>query len=491
MTAPNPCGKKKDRRQPRRATIAPRVLAFIQKHCLVAGGEPLLVAVSGGPDSVCLLHLLAGLHDQDLSLHIAHLNHKLRPEADDEASYVAGLARKLQLPATIDERDVKSHQKKHRQSLEEAARQVRYQFLAEVARDIGASRVAVAHTRDDHVETILLHLVRGSGTRGLKGLEPLSKWRDKATGDEITVVRPLLETSRQETLDYCAEHHLEPRLDASNLSLSPLRNRLRHQLIPLLKSYNPAVSEALVRLGHIAGDDIAHLANEAARLWPGVAEEKNESIAFNRDGFDRLPVVPQRYLLRLALEKMAGDLKDIESRHLEEMMMKVLDKPAGRKISLPGGIVFLSDYDCYRFTRDIPRLAPYPALEGETALAVPGTTRFAGWRFAASVITPGAMKPEADPLTAYFDFDRTGSELSVRGRRRGDRFEPLGLDASKKVGEFMISAKIPSYLRERVPLVVSREGIIWLVGYRTDERVKVTPKTKRILRLRAIKPTSS
>lgn len=487
MTAFDPGGQGKARRQPRLATIAPRVAAFIQQYRLLAGGEPLLVAVSGGPDSVCLLHLLANSRDLDLSLHVAHLNHQLRPEADDEAGYVAGLARKLGLPATIEARDVKAHQKKHRQSLEEAARQVRYQFLAEVAGDIGASRVAVAHTRDDHVETILLHLVRGSGTRGLKGLEPLSKLRCK-DGQEITVIRPLLEVSRSETLGYCAEHRLEPRLDASNLSLSPLRNRLRHQLIPLLKGYNPAVSDALVRLGHIAGDDIAYLANEAARLWPGVAEEKNGSISFNRDSFDRLPVVPQRYLLRLALEKMAGDLKDIENRHLEEMTMKVLCKPAGRKINLPYGVIFLSDYDCYRFIRDTHNLSSYPVLEGENALAVPGTIRFSGWRFTASVITPRKMKPDEDPFTACFDFDRIGKELMVRGRRRGDRFEPLGLGAPKKVGEFMISAKIPSYQRDRVPLVVSDNGIIWLVGCRTDERAKVTPDTKRVLRLRAIKP---
>jgi len=211
------------------------VLAFIKEHRLLVPKEPLVVAVSGGPDSVCLLHLLANMKVPGLKLHVAHLNHKLRPEADDDARYMAALARKLKLPATIEARDVKSHRQKHRQTLEEAARQVRYQFLSEVASRIGASRVAVAHTRDDHVETILLHIVRGSGTRGLRGLEPLAKLRCQ-DGGEITVIRPLLEVSRSETLDYCSEYKLEPRLDTTNLSLSPLRNRIRHQLIPLLKS---------------------------------------------------------------------------------------------------------------------------------------------------------------------------------------------------------------------------------------------------------------
>jgi len=465
------------------------VLAFIKEHRLLVPGEPLVVAVSGGPDSVCLLHLLANLKEPSLKLYVAHLNHKLRPEADDDARYVKARAKKLNLPATIEARDVKSHQKKHRQTLEEAARAVRYQFLSEVAQNIGASRVAVAHTRDDHIETILLHIVRGSGTRGLKGLEPLSKLRCQY-GGVITIVRPLLEASRNETLDYCAEYKLNPRLDTTNLSLSPLRNRVRHQLIPLLKSYNPAVGEALLRLGQIAGDDAAHLLAEAQKLWPKIAEESNDGIAFHRQKFDRLGVVPQRYLLRLALEKMVGDLKDIENRHLSELMQKVLGQPAGKKINLPYGVTFLGDYDRYRFVRNIDNLTRYPELDGEVTLTIPGTTRFSGWRFTASVISLEKMKKDADPFTAYFDLDRAGKDLVIRSRRRGDRFEPLGLGATKKVGEFMISAKVPAYQRDRVPLVISKNGSIWLVGYRTDERVKVTSGTKRILRIHATRPSA-
>ena len=458
--------------------------AFIKEQHLIAKEEPLVVAVSGGPDSVCLLHLLANLRELELNLHVAHLNHGLRPEAGEDASYVASLSKRLGLPATIETRDVKSYQKKHRQTLEEAAREVRYQFLSDVARSIGASRVAVAHTRDDHIETILIHIVRGSGTRGLKGLEPISKLRCE-DGQEITVVRPLLEIDRRQTLDYCSENQLRPRLDASNLSLSPLRNRLRHQIIPLLKSYNPAVGEALVRLGKIAGDDAAYLARETARLWPAIAEESNGCIALDRKQFDQLEVVPQRYLLRLALKQMVGELKDIENRHLEELMKKVTGQPAGKKINLPYGVIFLGDYDCYRFFREIPDIASYAILQGETAPTIPGTTRFSGWQFTASVITPKQMRVVEDPFTAFFDFDRTSSDLLIRGRRRGDRFEPLGLGAIKKVGEFMISTKIPSYLRDRVPLIVSSKSIIWLVGYRIDERVKVTPATKRILKIEA------
>ena len=211
--------------------IAPKVLAFIQKNALTERENPILVAISGGPDSVCLLHLLHSLRDQlGISLHVAHLDHQLRADSEDDARYVGELARQFQLPATISQRDVKSHRKKHRLSLEEAAREVRYQFLAEVARDIGASRVAVAHTRNDHVETMLLHMVRGSGTRGLRGLLPLTEWRGKPGKESTTIIRPLLEISREETVDYCTEHNLNPRLDVSNLSMSP---EFRVQFLPL------------------------------------------------------------------------------------------------------------------------------------------------------------------------------------------------------------------------------------------------------------------
>lgn len=471
-------------------TIALSVAAFIEKNSLVVPDQLLLVAVSGGPDSVCLLHLLAGLRPRlGINLHLAHLDHRLRPGSEDDARYVADLAHRFRLPATISAADVKSYQQKHRLSREEAAREVRYRFLAKVARDIGARRVAVAHTRDDHAETILLHLVRGTGTRGLRGLLPLTEWRGKAGEESTTIIRPLLEVSRRETQDYCAKHRLNPRLDVSNLSLSPLRNRLRHQLLPLLKDYNPAITEAMVRLARLAGDDLAYLESEARKRWPQVTEEKEGVVSLNRASFNQLPLSLKRYLLRLALEKLRGNLKDIETRHLEEIM-NLLDRPAGRKTSLPGGIFFLSDYQRYVLTRDIPALAPYPELESETSLSVPGVTRLAGWRIEARLITHQEMKADEDDLTACFDFDKTGDQLFLRPRRRGDRFQPLGLAVPKKVGEFMIDAKIPFYQRERIPLVCSEKTIIWLVGYRIDERVKVTEKTKRVLCLK-FKPTTS
>lgn len=459
------------------------MLGFIQEHQLVPGGEKLVVAVSGGADSVCLLHILASLQKElKLKLHIAHLNHQLRgAESDADADYVADLARQLGIPATIEKRDVKGYQARERLSLEEAAREVRYGFLAQVAGAIGAKQVAVGHTRDDHIETILMHLIRGSGTRGLRGLQPATLWQSGA--DSLTIIRPLLEVSHQETEDYCRQHRLAPRLDASNLSLSPLRNRIRQQLLPLLESYNPAVAEALLRTGRIAGDDITFLDKQVARLWDEVAQQDGKTIILDKAGFDRMLPALKRYLLRAAVERLLGSAKDIEMRHIEEMM-SLATKPAGKRLSLPGGLTFSIEYNRYLLTSDPAALSPLPPLKGEFQLNIPGKTLLPGWHVEAAIIKREEMSDEEGDFTAYLDLGKSGRKLLVRPRRRGDRFQPLGLSQPKKLGEFMIDAKIPQAWRGQIPIVCSQEQILWVVGWRLDERAKVSQDTKQVLHLK-------
>ena len=462
--------------------LGERVLGFIKQNQLLSGAGRLVVAVSGGPDSVCLLHILAkGQKELKIKLHIAHLNHQLRgAESEDDAEYVAGLSQKLGIPATIEKRDVKGYQKRERLSPEEAAREVRYRFLADVAGAIGTDRVAVGHTRDDHIETILMHLIRGSGTRGLRGLQAATTWQSE--GKSLTVIRPLLEISHQETEDYCRRHRLMPHLDASNLSLSPLRNRIRQQLLPLLSSYNPRLAETLLRTGRIASDDIDFLDEQIARLWDEVAHQEEESIILDKKSFEPLPSALKRYLLRASVEKMLGSAKDIEMRHIEEMM-SLTAKPAGKSLNLPGGLIFSIDYDRYRLTPDSAAPSPLPLLKGEFPLNIPGETKLPGWLVEAEIIDREGMT-EKDALTAYLDLDKTGDKLVVRARRRGDRFQPLGLGQLKKVGEFMIDAKVPRNWRNRIPIVCSSSQIIWLVGWRIDERAKVSEDTKQVLRLK-------
>ena len=494
------------------AEIMERVLHFTQEQKLVSRQQKLVVAVSGGPDSVCLLHILVKLREKfDISLHVAHLNHQLRgTDSEADAQYVADLARKLDLPATIERRDVKAYQAKQRLSLEEAAREVRYAFLAQVARSIGADRVTVGHTVDDHIETILMHLIRGTGTRGLRGLQPSSQWQSPS-GNTLTIIRPLLTISREETTDYCHQHQFEARLDASNLSLSPLRNRIRQQLLPLLQSYNPQVIEALLRTARIAADGLAFIDKEVARVWGEIAQEQENTIILDKEKFVVLPSALQRYLLRTAIEKLLGNLKDIETRHIEEIMA-VLNKPAGKKISLPEGLVFSLEYDRYLLGPDPAALSPFPILETEFTLKVPGKTPLPGWQVTATIIDPSSVRGKSErgfapltnlplpflregdkggelpiSLTAYFDLDKAGRKLTVRTRQPGDRFQPLGMNQPKKLNEFMIDRKIPHPWRRRIPIVCSPQHILWVVGWRIDERVKVTEDTKKVLCLKFVR----
>ena len=463
-------------------TLEQRVKDFIREHNLVASGQCLLVAVSGGPDSVCLLQVLLRLKDElGIRLHVAHLDHQLRgAESEADANYVAHLTERLGVPVTIDRRDVRAYKARRRISLEEAAREVRYRFLADTAAAIGANRLAVGHTLDDHVETILMHLVRGSGTRGLRGLKPATRWR-LPRGKSLAIIRPLLALSRRETAGYCQKHGLEPRIDASNLSLSSFRNRIRLQLLPLLKAYNPQVTEALLRTAEIAADDLAFIDQEAARLWPGVAQRQGDTIILDREALGKIHPALKRNLLRRAIEGLLGSLKDIEACHIEGIMA-ALNKPAGKQVSLPGGLIFAIEYDRYLLGPGPAAMSPYPVLEAEHTLEIPGETHLPGWLVTATIINREEMIEE-DGFTAYLDLDKTGSKLVVRSRRYGDRFQPLGLGQSKKLAEFMIDARIPRAWRQNVPIVCSPEHIVWLVGWRIDERVKVTEETKKILRL--------
>jgi len=483
-------------REKRQESLEQRVLHFVQEHHLVLGQHKLLVAVSGGADSVCLLHILVKLQEElDIKLHVAHLYHQLRgTEAEADAQYVSNLAYQLVIPVTIEQRDVKVYRAQQHLSLEAAAREVRYTFLAQVARSIGTSQVAVGHTVDDHIETILLHLIRGTGTRGLRGLQPSTVWQSVKNKDSLNILRPLLQVSRRETADYCHNHNLMPRIDASNLSLSPLRNRIRHQLLPLLQSYNPRVAEALLRTARIAEDELAFLDREVSKIWDSIAQRQENTITLDKERFLELPPALQRHLLRTSVEKLVG-LKDIETRHIEEIMT-ALTKPAGKRLSLPEGLIFSIEYNKYLIGPDPAALSPFPILEGELPLKLPGKTLLSGWRISANIISreqiadkgkpEGALAPSETttplfPLAAYFDFDKTDDKLVVRTRQPGDRFQPLGMSQPKKLGEFMIDAKIPHSWRQRIPIVCSPEQILWVVGWRIDERVKVADTTQKVL----------
>jgi tRNA(Ile)-lysidine synthase len=468
----------------KRSSPEQKVLAYIKENNLLGRGEKVVVAVSGGPDSVCLLSILYALREElGIELHIAHLDHQLRgADSKADAKYVSALAKKLKIPATIEARDVRAYRAKHRLTLEEAARDVRYDFLAETAVKTGAGKIAAGHTANDQAETILMHIIRGSGIKGLRGLLPISH-RTSPSGP-ITIIRPLLALTRQETEEYCLALKLGPRSDASNLSLKPLRNRVRRRLLPELRKYNPQIDAALLRLAENAADDLGFIEMEAAKAQAKIVRKEKGAITIVKKGFLALPNALKRQILRSAIEELLGSLKDIETGHVESLMA-ALKKPAGKSIGLPFGVDFKVEYDRYILSVNGEGLCPYSPLDGETDLAVPGETDFSGWRVTAAFCPPEALphKYPEDAFTACFDAGKTGEALIVRGHRPGDCFQPLGMGQPKKLNVFMIDARLPRDWRENIPIVCAGEEIIWLAGCRMDERYKVTPATNKVLKL--------
>jgi tRNA(Ile)-lysidine synthase len=468
-------------------TFEQRVLEYIQQNNLIPPHQKIVVvAVSGGPDSVCLLHTLHQFQNLlGISLHVAHLNHQLRGEESElDASFVSKLAQNLNLPITVEKADVTRYQKEFHLSLEEAAREVRYRFLAGVANSLGTDLVAVGHTLNDQVETILLHIIRGAGTRGLRGLQAVQEL--KFNGIVLTVIRPLLEIQREETEEYCQRFHLQPRSDSSNFSLSMLRNRVRRELLPILKNYNPGVSDAILRISSIAQDDLEFLESEGRQAWNQIVRKEKNTFIFEKKTFKVLASALKRQLLRTAIDKLLGTLKDIETRHIEEIM-KALNKPPGRQITLPEGLVFNIDYDSYSLSLNALELAPFPILADTSEIKIPGETRISGWLLKTTLVSRHQLTnslKEGNRWTASFDKDIVGNKLLLRNRRRGDTFQPLGMSHTKKVGEFMLDARIPRSWRDRIPIICTPIKIIWVAGYRIDENVKVTPETKRFLTIK-------
>lgn len=333
--------------------LADRVLGFVRQHSLTSAQETVIVGVSGGPDSVCLLHLLAGLKDRlGIELHVAHLDHMLRgAESEADAQYVSHLARRLGVAATLERRDVKRHQAEHRLSLEEAGRQVRYQFFARVAAKVGTQRIAVGHTSDDQAETVLMRLLRGAGNLGLQGMQPLTEWDSLGDSTGLKIVRPLLEVSRKEVEDYCRQHALTPREDSSNLSPSHLRNRVRNELMPLLRNYNPRIDEALVRTADTLAAELAFFQQQVSQAWERVVSEEAGDLVLEAQELKSLHPALQRHLLREVVRRLLDSLEDIEWKHIEKMR-DALVLPKGKRVVLPRGLTFHVENGRYRVTAD-------------------------------------------------------------------------------------------------------------------------------------------
>ncbi len=470
--------------RPPRALVA-RVRRFIVEHGLIEPGARVLAAVSGGPDSTCLLLTLAALRSSlRFELRAAYFDHGLRGEraAGRERRYVERLAVALDVPFQRGGGDTRALAARRKLSLEEAARELRYGFLARAARKAGCAVVAAGHTKDDQTETVLLHLLRGSGLRGLAGIAPSAAWPVVGRRAEPPrLVRPLLVLSRTETEACCRETGFAALRDPTNRSRAYLRNRVRHELLPALRRYNPRVEDALARLAAAAAADVEALETLAVEA---IARGADGTVRLDRRRLASLPPALRRHAVRFAVAAVVGDARGLTERHVAAVL-RAAAGPTGARLDLPRGLRVEVRRDAVVLAKG-RRPSPRPLPQGQAPLPVPGTASFGPWRIEAKLLARAPRDlASGGGLTAYLDATACGSKLSVRRRRAGDRFHPLGLSSPKKLQDFLVDAHVPRAERDALPLVCSERGIAWVAGLRVAEWAKVTPQTRRVLRLRA------
>lgn len=483
-------------------TFEDKVLAAIREHELVTVGETVVVGVSGGPDSLVLLHVLNAISPElGIQLYVAHLDHQLRGSASDaDAAFVAEIARTWGLPAAVEAHPVAEYARLRHLSLEEAARVVRYRFLAETAARVGARRIAVAHNADDQAETVLMHLLRGSGLAGLRGMAYVSSLPSVAgvpaiANSPLTLIRPLLGIPRVEIQAYCDEQDLRPRYDASNDETRFWRNRLRHQVIPYLERFNPRLREILNHTAESIADDYDYMRGQLLTAFDAIAHPDGNALVLNLPRWRELPPSLQRATLREAVRRLRRELRNINWVHIEAARRVAHSGKVGARATLPGHLLLAVGYDTFSVGESVPR-PDWPLLFDEPlTLHLGESVKLPGTAWVVRVTEEGREAkgetyefPRAPRWTITLDADKVRGALSLRRRRTGDRFQPRGLGGhDKTLHDFMINEKIPRHMRDLVPLLCDQEKILWVCGFRQDERASVRDVTTRRLHVEFVK----
>ena len=474
------------------------IASVFRDTCKLTPDRTILVGVSGGPDSLCLME---ALRQAGYAIIVAHFNHQLRPDSDMEANVLEKTISRKNVASIFEKGDVRGYAESEGLSIEEAARTLRYCFLFEQARACDAQAVAVGHTADDQVETVLMHFLRGAGLTGLKGMSYRSFL--PAFDERIPVVRPLLDVWREETVVYCAANGLRPYYDPSNDSLNFLRNRIRHLLIPQLEAYNPRFREAVWRTARSLTDDHSALSELLDAIWEEcVNSQRSGLITFDAGKMTSYAPGLQRNLIRRALDQVAPDATDLRFSVLERASEFFSTKRYGR-IDLTGGVrLFLEGERVYVAGKGVnlpfERWPQMPPGEDSLLLPVPGQQELSGgWLFSCEQWRIPALALEqalnnGDPFQVWLDAKQLPDHIEIRARRPGDRFAPIGMDGhSVKLSDFFINEKLPRRARDAWPLLCSGDTVIWVPGYRPAHPFRLTDKSRQVMYFTLSRSTAS
>lgn len=451
-----------------------KISGFLNEQHLIQQNDKIVVGVSGGADSICLLSVLLELKQQyHLSLYVVHIEHGVRgEESRQDAAFVKAVAAKHDLFYREFPYDIVTLSKKLGISVEEAGRKVRYEAFEQVREELRANKIAVAHNFDDNAETMLLNLIRGTGLSGLTGIAPCKG----------LVIRPLLCVSRREIESYLEERRISYRTDSTNYSTDYTRNKIRLQLLPYIEqNINESVKEHLNQTAAIVKEANDYIEQQGRIAYNECVTRQDSRLTVFCKAFFLYPPVIQKQVIRICIGEFATGLKDITARHIHSVLA-LSKKQVGKQVELPMQIVVAKGYETMTFSKK--EESPNRKREEEIVIIPPVNCTFQGMQFSFSVEPYQELEdiPEKT-YTKWFDYDKIKDTLRLRNRKSGDDIEVNASGGKKKIKDYFIDEKIPKERRDGILLLADENHIIWIIGYRISERYKITEDTKLILKV--------
>lgn len=455
--------------------IFEKVLSTINKYELIKKGDKIVVGLSGGPDSVCLLHILNRMKEEwNLEIYAAHLNHQIRGiEAQKDAFYISKLCEDLGITFFIKSIDVPKYCEDNGLSIEEGARKLRYEMFYEIKHNIKANKIAIGHNLNDQAETILMRMMRGTGLQGLKGIDYI---RDGV------IIRPILDIERHDIEEYCKQNNLNPRIDQTNLESIYTRNKIRLELIPYMKdNFNSNIIESIVRIGNSLRSDNDYIENESLKKFKELSNITKDSVELNLNEYINLHNSIKVRVLRNSIKEILGDTNFIDQRHIDDIIELEEDSKIDKVINLPRGVFV------YRKKNSLVFTTKEIVIEDiEFCYNIPSNgfikVREIGTVIETQVISIDKYKTsKSDKSCKWFDFNKIKGGIVVRNRKAGDKIKLSG--GSKKVKDLFIDMKIPKEDRSKIPVIADEQGILSVGNIRNSENYKVDTDTKEVLKV--------
>lgn len=452
-----------------------KVLSTIDKHNLIEDGDKIVLGISGGPDSVCLLHILNRLKEKlDIELYVAHLNHQIRGiEAQKDALYVADICEKMGITYFLKSIDVPKYCKDNGLSIEEGARKLRYEMFNEIKQKTKSNKIAIGHNLNDQAETVLMRIMRGTGLQGLRGIE---------YSRENGIIRPLLDVERKEIEDYCEIHNLNPRIDESNLENIYTRNKIRLELIPYMKdNFNTNLIESIVRMSNNLRTDSDYIESDAEEKFKNICKVSSDSVEVDINSFNKLHNAIKVRVLRKGIKSILGDTNFIDQKHIDDVMEFESESKINKMLTLPRGVFV------YRRKNSI-LLTTTEIVEEEIEFSynIPSNgfvkIKEINYIIETQTMTIDRYKNgKVDKMSRGFDFNKIKGGIVIRNRQQGDKIKLAG--GTKKLKDLFIDLKIPREERCKVPVITDEEGILQVGEYKSSENYKIDENTKEVLKI--------